>query len=119
MQSTTIAGFITALALVVFWALSTFWTIVVPPEVQTFVGTLGISIVALFADPNSIKRIPAAVFSILTTALTIFSYIMTAIAHIAMPDTIIAALQVIGIMCLSYFIQDSQNKNKANSIRAP
>jgi len=102
---TTLAGLITALVTMVAWAINTFVT-PIPADVTTFVITGAIAIITLFADPNSFKEAPPNVMAVITTVITIATYVLNAFWQIIIPPFIVAAAQAIGIFLFGYYLTD-------------
>jgi hypothetical protein len=107
---TTIKGLISAIVIFAIWITLIAFTVVIPPEVGTFLNLIGIAIVGIWADPEGFKEISPALFGILTTILSFLFYILSHFFQIIVPELVQGAAQAIGVFLFGLFAHDAQPK---------
>jgi hypothetical protein len=116
MQKTTIAGFITALV-GMFFAILSLWVPSISADLVATVTTIGITVVAIFADPNQIKSVSAMIALIIEKGIYLLQVILSKFYPEIGWTAILPFLQPIAIFAFSFVIQDP-NKS-AIQPRAP
>ena len=117
MQNTTIAGAFTALIGLVAALINVIWHMLIPAEAIATITSIGLAVIAIFADPNQIRSVAAIVALIIEKVIWLANLILGKFYPDIGWAPILAFAQPIAIFIFSYVIQDP-NKNTIQP-RAP
>jgi hypothetical protein len=110
MQKTTIAGAFTAFIGLLAALINVLWGMLIPAEVVATLTSIGLAVIAIFADPNQIRSVAAIVALIIEKAIWFANLILGKFYPDITWAPILAFLQPVAILIFSYVIQDA-NKN--------